>query len=122
MTYDFRSRIHPISLKFKEKQTILKKDKKEKKEKIDPLTKEEIEQIEDYIAPLFEFINSNLEVLMITLGEKLALKVVSGVWNQFCIDAEQLIVPSLEDDSKEQKQWDQKRFKFFERYIKVKLN
>lgn len=115
MTYDFRSRIHPISLKFK-KHKFLKNDKEN-----EALLKEEIDQIENYLAPLFEFMNSNLEVLMVTLGEKLALKVVAGVWNQFCQDAEKLIVPSLESDSKEQKQWDRRRFMFFERYIKVKV-
>jgi hypothetical protein len=115
LSFDFRDRIHPISLKFKTNNV----KKIFQGQKQFSLTQEEIFSIEDYLSPLFEFMNSNLEVLMECLGEKLALRVVSGVWNRFVLDAEMLIVPSLDDDSKDQKQWDPKRFQFFQMYIQV---
>jgi hypothetical protein len=116
LTYDFRDRIHPISLKYKTNSIA----KFFKDEPIVSLTTEEIQDIEEYLSPLFDFLNSNLEVLMCHMEDDIGLNVVSGVWNRFVLDAEALIVPSLMSDTKEQKQWDEKRFQFFAKYIEVK--
>jgi hypothetical protein len=89
------------------------------KEQSDALEPSDIEDIAAYLAPLFEFLNVNLEVLMSTLDEAIALRVIQGIWNQFIVDAEAMIVPSLSDDAKERKQWDTRRFNFFCRYISV---
>jgi hypothetical protein len=115
LTYDFRDRIHPISLKYKTNSIV----KFFKDENTTSLSHEEIQEIEAYLSPLFDYLNSNLEVLMGHMEETIGLNVVSGVWNRFVQDAEALIVPSLMSDSKEQKQWDEKRFQFFEKYIEV---
>jgi hypothetical protein len=115
LSYDFRDRIHPISLKYKTNGLA----KLFKDNQPHHLTQEEIQDIEEYLAPLFEFMNVNLEVLMCHMEENVGLQVVTGVWNRFVVDAEALIVPSLMNDSKEQKQWDERRFQFFIKYIEV---
>lgn len=83
------------------------------------LTSADLADIDDYLEPLFDYMNANLEVLMSNLEEKSALAVVSGVWNRFILDAEALVVPTLGDDSKDRKQWDERRFQFFAKYLEV---
>lgn len=56
---------------------------------------------------------------MTTMDEALALEVVLGSWNRFVADAEALIVPTLYDDVKERKQWDERRFQFFRKLVEV---
>lgn len=117
MSYDFRERIHDISLKYKTnviKATFFK-------EKIEPLTDSDIAEIEQYLSPFFDFLNTNLEVLMTSMDEALALEVVLGSWNRFVADAEALIVPTLYDDVKERKQWDERRFQFFRKLVEVRF-
>lgn len=74
------------------------------------------------MAPLFDYLNSNLEVLMANMQEDLALEVVLGTWDRFVADAEALIVPSLLEDAKERKQWDERRFQFFTKFMSVNWN
>ena len=79
----------------------------------------EISEIEDYLSPFFDFLNSNLAVLMSNMDDALAFEVVLGSWNRFVSDAEALIVPQLIDDQKERKQWDERRFQFFLKLVEI---
>ncbi|KAJ3261340.1 hypothetical protein HK103_005948 [Boothiomyces macroporosus] len=115
LTYDFRDRIHPLSLKYKT--NVVTKFFKDQSDL--QLTPSEIEEIEEYLSPLFEFLNSNLEVLMSNIEDIIAFKVVDGIWSQFVHDAEAMIVPSLGEDPKERKQWDERRFQFFIKYMEL---
>ncbi|KAJ3315172.1 hypothetical protein HDV04_004313 [Boothiomyces sp. JEL0838] len=115
LTYDFRDRIHPLSLKYKT--NVVTKFFKDQSDL--QLTPSEIEEIEEYLSPLFEFLNSNLEVLMSNIEDIIAFKVVDGIWSQFVHDAEAMIVPSLGEDTKERKQWDERRFQFFIKYMEL---
>jgi MUN domain len=115
LSHDFRDRIHELSLKYKSNfiKTNFFKDR------IEPLSSQEVEDIEEYLAPLFDYLNSNLEVLMANMNEDLALEVVLGTWNRFIADAEALIVPSLLEDAKERKPWDERRFQFFSKFVSI---
>lgn len=114
LSHDFRDRIHPISLKYKTNGV-----KKFFKDVNDTLSPSDIEDIESYLSPMFDYLNTNLEILMSTIDEDLAYAVVLGVWNRFVMDAEAMIVPSLGEDPKERKPWDERRFQFFKKYIEV---
>ncbi|KAJ3338450.1 Arrestin domain-containing protein 4, partial [Kappamyces sp. JEL0680] len=116
LSYDFRDRIHEISLKYKT--NVLKAFFKDQ---IEPLTDQDVAEIEAYLAPLFDYMNTNLEVLMSNMEDSLAFEVVFGTWNRFVVDAEALIVPTLHDDQKERKQWDERRFQFFRKFIEASL-
>lgn len=83
------------------------------------MAENDISEIEQYLTPFFDFLNSNLEVLMSSMDEVLALEVVLGSWKRFIADAEALIVPTLCDDGKERKQWDERRFQFFKKLVEV---
>ena len=56
---------------------------------------------------------------MSSMDESLALQIVLGSWNRFVVDAEALIVPTLFDDNKERKPWDERRFQFFQKLVEV---
>ena len=115
MSFDFKERIQPISLKFKTN-TIQKLFKDNNNEKL--LSSSDIEAIYELLSPTFEFLNTNFEIIMSSLNESIAIQVIQGIWNKFINDAESMIVPSLVDD-KERKQWEMKRFQFFYKYIDI---
>lgn len=114
MSYDFKERIQPISLKFKT--NTIQKLFKDNNDKL--LTMQDIEEIYELLAPTFEFLNANFEIIMSTLNEQIAIQVIQNIWQKFVIDAESMIVPSLNDD-KERKQWEMKRFQFFYKYVEI---
>jgi hypothetical protein len=55
------------------------------------------------------------------LEESLSLKIVQGVWDKFIKTSELMIVPTLGDDQKDRKPWDERRLNFFNRYIESSI-
>jgi hypothetical protein len=115
-----RDRVHPISLSYKiPKFSKLISKLSDAPTPTETLSKEDEDQIETNLTSLFEFLNVNLEMLTVNLDENLSLCIVQGVWERFLKTSELMVVPSLGDDPKDRKPWDERRIKFFARYIEV---
>lgn len=114
MCYDLRDRVHPVTLNYKAPSALGKIMGKNAPAE---LSKEDEEEIEANLTSIFEFLNVNLELLTDHLDESLSLKIVQGVWEKFIKTSELMIVPTLGDDQKDRKPWDDRRLNFFCRYI-----
>lgn len=118
LCHDLKERVHAISVVYKTPTfTKFLSNFSDSPKSTGALLKEDEDDIERNLAALFDFLNGNLEVLTNHLEEKFSLKVVKGVWDQFLRTSEALIVPSLGDDAKDRKPWDEKRLQFFAKYI-----
>ena len=123
LCYDLRDRIHPITLNYKTPKLnkFFNKllDTPTNSPKAEILSLEEQEEIEANLGAIFDFLNVNLEVLTSHMDEKYSMQIVAGIWARFLQVSEALIVPTLGNDPKDRKPWDDRRIKFFEQYIDV---
>ena len=112
ITFDFPSRITPLMSKFKQPKMKLFKDNDQY------LSNSDIEEIYYLLSPLFEYLNSNFEVIMSSLDEQASLLVIQNIWNKFLQDCQLILVPNLLD-TKERKPWEIKRFLFFKKMVEI---
>ncbi|KAI8916020.1 hypothetical protein EDD86DRAFT_197454 [Gorgonomyces haynaldii] len=117
LCYDLRDRVHPITLNYKENKLQRFFSKVMNDPKPEDLTQEERDEIESNLSLIFEFLNVNLEVLTSHMEEQFSLEIVKGIWQRFVQVSEQMVVPSLGEDPKERKPWDERRIMFFMQYL-----
>ena len=107
--------VHPISVSFKQRglQSIMHGKTMFSDTSLDA------DKVEEEVEPFFEYLNANMEVVMGNLEEDMAFRIVSGIWTRVLNLCFGLIVPALDDDSKDKNAWDAKRLKFFKIFVEV---
>ncbi|KAH9267667.1 hypothetical protein BASA84_000559 [Batrachochytrium salamandrivorans] len=69
------------------------------------------------LEPLFEYLNANMEVVTENVEETLAFHIIGRIWDRILTGFESMIVPSLGDEWKDQKPWDERRMCFFKKLV-----
>ncbi|KAL2915230.1 hypothetical protein HK105_205095 [Polyrhizophydium stewartii] len=112
---DVRDRVHPITLKYKTQAltNFMNKSKLFQRGDDDSANSVDQDEVAADLAPFFDFLNANLEILTENVEEELAFRIIGRIWNRVVEIAEAMVVPSLGEDPKERKPWDSRRFQFF---------
>eukprot|EP00842_Homolaphlyctis_polyrhiza_P004246 jgi/Hompol1/4822/HPOL_003991-RA len=122
LCFDLRDRIHPVTLRYKT-QAILDAFNKSKlmfkKTAPNDANAIDMEELASDIAPILDFLDANLDVMAENVDGELAFRMAGHVWDRVVSICEAMIVPSLGEDPKERKPWDEKRMMFFRKFIEV---
>ncbi|XJO74858.1 hypothetical protein BDV3_005617 [Batrachochytrium dendrobatidis] len=125
LCFDFQERIYLISLKYKTQAFTAFIQKKnpmffKSRDATEPSHNAiNMDELGVDLEPLFEHLNANMEVLTENVDEPLAFEIIGMIWDCVLTTAEGLIVPSLADEAKERKPWDERRMSFFRKFIEA---